>query len=268
MKRSMIILFAMMALVATACSGGDDEATESPSAPPAVADPLDGTAWTLTSMQDPSGDVAIPEQQRPTIEFASGMTNGFSGCNTFRGSYEVDLSSLTFGELAATQMACEPPASDVESAYLAALGAVDSFAVQGETLTLTGGDSTLVFAVGSPDSLIGVTWVTVNLATEDAITGPVAGSEPTMEFGEDGSVTGTDGCNTYSGDYTLDGTSISVGPLATTKMACPDEETQQQSSDFATAMGSAATYRVTNAQLELKAEDGRLLVVANEKTSG
>ena len=61
----------------------------------------------------------------PTIEFtADGTVSGFSSCNTFSGAYELDATTITFGPLATTKMACERPASAVEADYLAALGSV------------------------------------------------------------------------------------------------------------------------------------------------
>jgi putative lipoprotein len=43
---------------------------------------------------------------------------------------------------------------------------------------------------------------------------------PTMDFASDGMLSGTTGCNTYSGPYTVDGSSLVVGPLIMTLVGC------------------------------------------------
>ena len=50
------------------------------------------------------------------------------------------------------------------------------------------------------------------------------GSNLTVEFASDGTLTGFGGCNNYSGTFqaATDGT-MSIGPLATTRMACASQ---------------------------------------------
>ena len=50
-----------------------------------------------------------------------------------------------------------------------------------------------------------------------------AGSEDVssfLRFGEDGRVSGNDGCNDFTGAYTVDGAALRLGPLASTRKAC------------------------------------------------
>ena len=44
-------------------------------------------------------------------------------------------------------------------------------------------------------------------------------TRPTAAFAE-GRISGTSGCNRYTGGYTLEDGSFALGPLATTRMAC------------------------------------------------
>ncbi len=44
----------------------------------------------------------------------------------------------------------------------------------------------------------------------------------TLEVAADGAVSGRSACNQYSGTATVDGASLTFGPLATTLMACED----------------------------------------------
>jgi putative lipoprotein len=62
--------------------------------------------------------------------------NGYSGCNTFRGSYEATDTSLRFKNMASTLMACLPAGSDTEKNFLSALNATATQRISGETLEL------------------------------------------------------------------------------------------------------------------------------------
>jgi heat shock protein HslJ len=55
-------------------------------------------------------------------------------CNRLTGSYTVDGSKLSIGPLAGTKMAC---GESQESLYSGALAAAASFAISGDTLTIT-----------------------------------------------------------------------------------------------------------------------------------
>ena len=77
-------------------------------------------------------------------------------------------------------------------------------------------------AAGTPLSeLAGTSWRVESLE-ETAV---VPGVNSSLAFGEDGAVTGDGGCNRYHGTIGEGetATSLSVGPLAATRMACPPE---------------------------------------------
>jgi heat shock protein HslJ len=60
-----------------------------------------------------------------------GKVSGNTGCNRFSGTAAIVGTSLTFAPLATTRMACDPPLMKQESAILAALQSVKSFALVG-----------------------------------------------------------------------------------------------------------------------------------------
>jgi putative lipoprotein len=130
------LVLASTALLAAACGGDDDDAADAP--------PLEGTEWTLVSGVD------APEDAVPTLTLEEGNASGFGGCNRFRGGYELDGDSITLGPLASTMMACEEPKMATESAFLPALEAADSWAVDGGELVLSsGGEETLRSSAGA-----------------------------------------------------------------------------------------------------------------------
>jgi len=64
--------------------------------------------------------------------------------------------------------------------------------------------------------LVGTSWTVMSIAG----TSTVQGAEPTMTFAEDGTVSGSDGCNRYTGPFRTDGDRISIGRLASTLIGC------------------------------------------------
>jgi len=62
---------------------------------------------------------------------------GFGGCNSFGGSYEIDekISRIRFGQIVSTLMAC-PSGMEVEGAFIEVLRNVDNYSVNGDELTL------------------------------------------------------------------------------------------------------------------------------------
>jgi len=102
---------------------------------------LPGTFWMLVELggSAPAGDA------KPTLVFgADGSVSGNSGCNTFNGPVTIDGSTLGFGPLATTRMACPEPAMSVESAYLAGLDGASTWRMDGSQLVLEGA-TTLTF---------------------------------------------------------------------------------------------------------------------------
>ena len=62
-----------------------------------------------------------------------------------------------------------------------------------------------------------------------------------LELGEDGALTGTDGCNQLSGTWEVDGTSVEFSDLAATMMACEDVDTWLSGAESATVDGDQMT---------------------------
>ncbi|MDW7691098.1 META domain-containing protein [Flammeovirgaceae bacterium SG7u.132] len=75
------------------------------------------------------------------MEFKEDKVNGYGGCNKFFGGYSLDGTSLDFGMLGSTKMAC--PTSDLEGKFMKALDETKSFAVEDGQLALKSGDATV-----------------------------------------------------------------------------------------------------------------------------
>ncbi len=83
---------------------------------------------------------------------------------------------------------------------------------------------------------------------------------PFIQFGSDGRVSGNSGCNRFTGSYEAaeDG-SIKIGPLAATRMACP-EPAMSAEAKFLSALDAARRYERDGIRLSLRGEDGSVLM--------
>jgi heat shock protein HslJ len=243
------LLLAVAAVAAAALAGAAAAATPT----------LTSQTWQLTKLGSADHRTA-----GITATFTkAGMVSGFSGCNTYNGTYTAKGRSITVGKnIATTQMACAEAAMSTEQAYLSALTAARTYAVSGQTLRLRSrlGRTLLTFTV-QPQSLANTSWVvTAYNNGKGAVTSVHADTKIDAHFGK-ADVSGSAGCNTYSGQVKATPPKISIGPLTSTKKHCSAPEgVMTQESAYLAALGSAATYTLEGAKLELRNANGSIAV--------
>ena len=99
----------------------------------AVTSGLWGTAWRLEDL----GGTAVIEDAEPTLEFPeAGRAAGSGSCNRFSGPVTISGESISFGALAATQMACAGPVGTQEAMYFKALQQAERLAFDGPALLI------------------------------------------------------------------------------------------------------------------------------------
>jgi heat shock protein HslJ len=108
----------------------------------ARATPLEGTNWTLAELSGKRFG-AVAEQRPPTLRLdpATHRVSGFSGVNTFAGSYTLNGAALKFSPLMGTRMAGPPEAMATETQYLKSLSSVSAWRIAASTLELLAGDA-------------------------------------------------------------------------------------------------------------------------------
>lgn len=79
---------------------------------------------------------------------------------------------------------------------------------------------------------------------------------PNVFFYDDGRVAAFGGCNNFSGPYYVSSTSISIGPLAGTLLACSEAITAQEQA-YLNALQSATSFQVTAGELILRDGSGQ-----------
>ncbi len=85
-----------------------------------------------------------------------------------------------------------------------------------------------------------------------------------LQFGAEGVVSGTGGCNRFTGSYALTETSIEFAPFATTMMACPDPQMEVEQRLFK-ALSEVRGFARDRVDLVLSDADGAPLVVLMQR---
>lgn len=224
---------------------------------------LTGNTWVLLSFGDPNSPQTIPGSSLLTANFSEdGFLSGFSGCNSFNAGYTTQDGKITLGPIAATLMAC-PSGMEAEQMYLEALGSVQGYEISGSFLTLTYNEGADVLIYTSANLPFDHTLWT--LAAVDGQPLPEDIQITAMfipgEEANSGTVGGSSGCNSYTAEYTLDGANITVGPIASTLMACPTGLEAEQS--FLEGLAAAESYEIFGDRLLLRTGMGTYTFAAN-----
>lgn len=119
-------------------------------------------------------------------------------------------------------------------------------------------------AADTPPSLAGTAWDLTQYAPAGASElAPVPeGVTPTAEFTAD-QVSGSGGCNRFTGGYTTDGDTITFGPLASTQIACEGDAGTVEADYFA-RLGEAKTYAVKDKTLTFSDSAGTVVLSYTE----
>jgi copper homeostasis protein (lipoprotein) len=226
---------------------------------------MEGSAWVLSSLRGQPVGAAPPI----TLRVAEASVIGSDGCNRYRAPVALDGNrfQVRTEAMVSTNMACSPKVMTRASAFTTALGQARTARVEGKRLTLLGEDGAALatFEAQSPD-LFGTTWEVTGVNNgKQAVASVLQGSSLTLSFARDGTVSGSAGCNRYSGKFTADGEKVTLQPLASTRKMCPQPpKLMEQETAFLRALQGAATARVEGDQLELRDAQGALLVSASQ----
>ena len=239
---SVALLLALGSAAGCGGAGGDDEAGS-----------FVGVPWVVSSGVDLAGRDAAP-----SATFTDDTVGGSTGCNRFTAPYTIAGEAMEIGTIATTRMACPPPADAVERAYLAALGRVAAWHLDGSDLVLAGDDHNEVLRYQEASPL--GDWEVTAFLTGDAVTSPPPGTTITANFADDGTLTGSSGCNTYQTSFTLERGSIEIEPPASTEIACAEPEgVMDQEASYLAALPTAVGYRLDGGRLALLSADGTLV---------
>jgi heat shock protein HslJ len=115
-------------------------------------------------------------------------------------------------------------------------------------------------AITSGDSLEDEAWVVSETDTGSGAVQPLAGTVLTAIF-DDGSLSGTSGCNSYFTSYAVDADSIGVGPIGSTMAFCSEPVgVMDQESAYLSLLERADRYERDDDRLTLLEGDAVLIV--------
>ncbi len=248
--RTVIIGVLASSLLLSACTSTGGESARK----------LDDATWELKSYLDGASMKPVPDGVYVDAVFTSGKVSGSAGCNRYSGSFSTSDNKLTLGMVASTKMACRPPVSDVETAYLTRLSESAAYTTTQDSLTILDGHGATVLTFGrSKAALSGVTWHLIAYSNgKTAVVSTVAGSDPTITFETNGQLGGMGTCNTYGAPYSVDGRNLKIGPIAATMMACANQDLSDQESLYLAALQTSATYAITGKHLSLRTASGAI----------
>ena len=229
---------------------------------------MEGTIWQLVSYNDGQQAMkGVLPDTRITALFENGTVGGSAGCNNYSGPYELSGSLISIGPLASTMMMCGEPEGimEQEATFLAALQSAVSYRIIANRLEFTSesGELAAVFTVAESASLEDTPWTVISYNNgRGGVVSVITGTKLTMLFAGE-TVSGSAGCNDYSGPYELNEAQILVGPLANTEMACTEPEgIMEQENEFLAALESVATYVIDGDMLDMHREDGARALTA------
>jgi heat shock protein HslJ len=222
---------------------------------------LEKTSWMATKLQ--TTDVS---SAGITALFQDGTLSGSDGCNRYTTSYTVNGASLMIKTpMAGTMMACPAATMALATKYTTALAQVSSYSIEDNSLFLKDDSGTTVITYREDaQTLSDTNWNVTGLNNgKQAVVSVITGSTITLNFTGETQVSGNAGCNTYSGGYSATGSTISIGELASTMMACIEPEgVSDQESLYLKALKNSTTFKIENNSLVMRDDSGAMQVTA------
>lgn len=121
---------------------------------------------------------------------------------------------------------------------------------------------------GDTSALVAQPWNLVSYTAGNGEAPPtVQGRDAVLRFAEDGSLSGTTGCNNFAGTYKVDGPDLTIqlGPM--TRRACTDPALTAQEAALTTGLAQVTSYAVDGGSLVLKVGTAERFTYSAEDTS-
>jgi heat shock protein HslJ len=202
--------------------------------------------------------LALDDRYRVTMTIEGGDIGGRAACNSYGGTLAVSDGAVTVGDLAWTEMACEPAVMEIESAFLNGLMRVRTATRTTDTASLSGEGVEFSFTLLTPvptADLIGVTWVLDTIIEGDTASSTVTAAHPaTLHLDPDGTFEGSTGCRAVSGEYVVAGDTVRFTSFGAAG-ECPTDLARQDGHVIA-VLEDAFTVSIDGNRLTLTARGG------------
>jgi heat shock protein HslJ len=108
------------------------------------------------------------------------------------------------------------------------------------------------------------TWALVSYGDPADLTPAAQDVETSIRFNEEGKLEGNVGCNGFGADYTVDGNTISFGPIISTLMLCEGPVGDQETATL-NVFAESAAFTLQGDTLTITSADGSTAVVLARK---
>ena len=230
--------------------------------PPPAA--LEGTLWRLEAFENGDNVSSLLAGTEITARFAEGKIIGYAGCNWYDAEYSVQGTTIAVEGVGQTERDCLlPGAMEQERQFTQALSATTELAIEGDRLTLSHPGGKLHFrampALSGPP-FTGTLWRLVTFDAGDPTLALPGNIEITATF-DGGEVSGSAGCNTYTGGYAVEGDRVQVAGMGLTKKAC-EPEVMQAEQRFVAEMQKSDIVVVEPGRLTVITDNGLMVFEA------
>ncbi len=231
---------------------------------------MDGE-WNITEAD--GSKLTTTTGQAPYIGFnlTEGRVYGYSGCNRIMASIDKKTGKVNFSKMASTMMAC--PDMETERKVLAALTRVNKAVNSGDgTASLIDADGNEVAKLEKrfepmPYTELEGNW-TIEKTYGQETKKPAEGSKPSLAIDtKTNKLSGHTGCNRLMGNIERgngNDQALSFGQPATTRMACPDMETER---NVVSALAETKSFgRLRNGNVGLFNSNGTIVMELTKAT--
>ncbi|WP_306048872.1 META domain-containing protein [Oceaniradius stylonematis] len=269
MKKALISSVSVLALLALAACGEDEEAARA-SAETAVEQAANETREAAEATGEAVAETAqnAADAASEAAQSASETASRLADDATQAAEDAADTAEQMADDAGeAVQQAAEDAGAMAGEAGDALRDAAGNLADAANETAEGAGQMLENAAEGAGEALEGIADTAQNALAAAGLAGPLAGtrwvspdSDTAFVAFDAGTVSGNGGCNTFTGSYeTGEDGALTVGPLASTRKAC-EAEIMTAETAFLAALGSASAYSVEGDTMTLNDASGSQLI--------
>jgi heat shock protein HslJ len=183
-----------------------------------------------------------------------------AGCNILSGTVRIDSDRLVVSALGSTEMGCDPPRHTQDEWLAAFLATNPTYVLDGSRLHLRSNDTVIELrdrVIADPDRPLQQTvWVVDGLIDGSTASSMPAGASATFVFDNAELHVLIESCNEISGSVKISSSTIDIGRLVTTDVACAEPAASLEAA-IADVLVGKITYAIEAASLRLTHPSGK-----------
>jgi heat shock protein HslJ len=265
-KLTTTLLLLLLVVAAGLAGCGRGTVTQAGSDGPTGADEPWGGTFLSTSVTENGQPRPLVAGTRITLNFIEDghRLGAQAGCNSMGGQVSFADGRMVVGDLATTEMGCDPPRHAQDDWLARFLTGRPAWSRSGSSLSLDNGGTQIALEdkkVADPDRPLRATkWVVDTVVDGESASSVPAGAEAFLGFGDGADrdrFTGNTGCNGMGGTSVVheERPTITFSEVITTKMACDDDRMRLERAVLDTLKGDVR-YQIDADVLRLDGSGG------------